>query len=101
MASAILATSPFLALGALACPIGMGVMMWVMARGSRSKPSSSETQPPETLEDLRREHERLGAQIDEVEQSQIDAERTEPAGPLRASRPTEVAAAGARDNLDR
>src|SRR5437899_455069 len=56
MAGAILATSPFLALGALACPLGMGVMMWFMARGSRSRSSAPPGEQPSTLDELRREH---------------------------------------------
>lgn len=67
----VLAVSPFLALGMLACPVGMGAMMWFMARGSHSPASS---QQPATLEDLRREHARLGTQIEGLQHPQPAAE---------------------------
>ena len=100
MAGAILATSPFLALGALACPLGMGVMMWFMARGSRSRSSAPPGEQPSTLDELRREHERLGAQIESLEEAHVDAERTEAAKPDVGSRPVGVAG-GTRDTLER
>lgn len=67
MAGSVLAVSPFFGLAALACPIGMGAMMWFMARGKHAEPSQTPGQPPSTLDELRREHARLGAQIDGLE----------------------------------
>jgi hypothetical protein len=98
MASAILASaSPLIALCALACPVGMGAMMWFMARGSRSS-DAPPVPPPATLDDLRHEHERLGTQIDSMESSHDDAERTEPSEPAVSDRPVGVTV-GARDTL--
>ena len=68
---------PSLAL--LACPVGMGLMMWFMARGNRAakaadatpsvqRPSGTEDSPM-SLEVLREEHRRLGDEIDRLEQS--------------------------------
>jgi len=77
MTSAILASaSPLLALCALACPIGMGAMMWFMARGSRSKAPTAPTQPS-TLDDLRHEHDRLGTQIEHLEGAHVGAEHAD------------------------
>ncbi|HMH46448.1 MAG TPA: hypothetical protein VK538_01925 [Solirubrobacteraceae bacterium] len=95
MASAILASAtPLLALCALACPVGMGAMMWFMARGSRSKEAPPVS--PATLDDLREEHERLGTQIESLEDSRSDADQSEPA---IAGRAIGVTTAGARDTL--
>ena len=52
---------PSLAL--LACPIGMGLMMWFMGRGSRDTDPGS----ARSLEDLRAEHRRLGAELEKAE----------------------------------
>jgi hypothetical protein len=69
----------------LACPIGMGLMMFFMARGQRSSRSDSSpagrradaaAEPPESLELLREEHRRLG---EEIERLQAPAGRHEPA----------------------
>jgi hypothetical protein len=99
MASPILASaSPLLALCALACPVGMGAMMWFMARGSRSD-RATQTPPPTTLDDLRDEHDRLGTQIESVERA--DPQRSEPVGPAGSGQPVDLAAAGARDTLQR
>jgi hypothetical protein len=101
MASPILASaSPLLALCALACPVGMGAMMWFMARGSRSN-AERPAQPPSTLDDLRHEHERLGTQIESLQGSHSEAEHTEPTEPAVSGTPVGVTVAGARDTLQR
>ena len=52
------------ALAFLACPIGMGLMMWFMAKGMRRGEAPGR---PEPLGDLRAEHERLGREIARLE----------------------------------
>jgi hypothetical protein len=54
-----------LTLVALACPVGMGAMMWFMSRGMRSKLARPNATQP--LEALREEHVRLGEEIDRLE----------------------------------
>jgi len=65
---------PTLAL--LACPVGMGLMMFFMARGSRANQadsapaaerSSTPGDHPMSMEVLREEHRRLGEEIDRLE----------------------------------
>jgi hypothetical protein len=55
----------FLSLAALACPIGMGAMMWFMGRGMRRKPEDSA--PPPSLDALRNEHRRLSSEIERLQ----------------------------------
>jgi hypothetical protein len=51
------------ALALLACPVGMGLMMWFMAKGMRSDRPSRGT----SLEDLHGEHRRSSADLEAVE----------------------------------
>jgi hypothetical protein len=73
------------ALALLACPVGMGLMMFFMARGHRSSRTDSalaarrpdaSAEPPTSLEVLREEHRRLG---EEIERLEAPAGRHEPA----------------------
>ena len=57
-----------LGVAALACPVGMGLMMWFMARGMKGTRDDS---APASLESLREEHQRLGDEISRLE----DADR--------------------------
>lgn len=64
------------ALAILACPVGMGLMMWFMAKGRRG----GKHEEPRDLGDLRDEHRRLGEQIEHLESrsapdSELDATR--------------------------
>ena len=47
----------------LACPLGMGAMMWWMARSQKQPPAA----PNSNLDDLRTEQVRLRAEIDQLE----------------------------------
>ncbi len=66
----------FPALALLACPVGMGLMMFFMARGNRSSQADATPTPrgpstgpdhPMSLEVLREEHRRLGEEIERLE----------------------------------
>lgn len=59
------------ALAILACPVGMGLMMWFIGKGMRRDKRAG----PRDLDDLRDEHRRLGEQIERLEdRSAPDAE---------------------------
>ncbi len=49
----------FLGLAALACPVGMGLMMWMMSRGQKT--SASEVSGHQQVEQLRTEIDQLKA----------------------------------------
>jgi hypothetical protein len=62
--------SVLLGLAVLACPVGMGVMMWFMAKGMRSG-SKADAKRATSLEELQAEHRRLGAEIDRLERDSV------------------------------
>jgi hypothetical protein len=49
----------------LACPVGMGLMMWLMAKGQRRERSGGGEET--TVDDLRAEHARLTREIDRLQ----------------------------------
>jgi hypothetical protein len=51
------------ALAILACPVGMGLVMWFMAKAMRGE----RAEQPMGLDDLRDEHRRLGEEIERLE----------------------------------
>ncbi len=59
--------SILLALAFLACPVGMGLMMWFMAKGMRKEPRAVQPADAASVEQLREEHRRLGAELERVE----------------------------------
>jgi hypothetical protein len=57
-------------LAVLACPVGMGLCMWLMARGMRHDKSEPQAEVPPSIEQLREEQHRLESEIDRLEQKQ-------------------------------
>lgn len=50
---------------ALACPVSMGVMMWLMAKAARKDRNAVDEHAG--LDELRAEHRRLGAEIERLQ----------------------------------
>ncbi len=52
------------ALALLACPVGMGLMMWFMARGGRHRHADPRAM---SVTELEAEHQRLGSELARAE----------------------------------
>jgi hypothetical protein len=61
----------FYGLAALACPVGMGAMMWFMGKGMRTRDPQADMRAA-SAEDLRAEQRRLGAEIERLESGTDD-----------------------------
>ncbi|MDP9399428.1 MAG: hypothetical protein M3P39_00365 [Actinomycetota bacterium] len=59
-----------LSLAFLACPLGMGLMMWFMAKGMRKPQTPAASSPSASVEQLREEHRRLGEEIERLDGAQ-------------------------------
>jgi hypothetical protein len=76
-------TTSLAPLAVLACPVGMGAMMWVMMRGNQSQQSSNSDSPPDDaaelppLELLREEHDRLREEIERLQRRQAESVGTQ------------------------
>ena len=57
-----------LSLAFLACPVGMGLMMWFMAKGMRKDAAPALTPADRSVEELREEHQRLGDELEVLEE---------------------------------
>lgn len=63
----IAATSPLLLLAVLACPLGMGLMMFFMGRGMMGGMKRDQSDGDRSLADLKAEQARLAEKIETLE----------------------------------
>jgi len=68
-------------LALLACPVGMGAMMWLMSKGmmGNTKKQDSEPMRADSLQQLREQQHRLSADIARLEEHQEPDRAAEPA----------------------
>ncbi len=57
----------------LACPVGMGVMMWFMMKGQKQAPTPPQEIDPRSLDALRAERRRIDA---ELQRGEVGAPRS-------------------------
>jgi hypothetical protein len=56
-------------LAVLACPLGMGLCMWLMSKARRGEPAAAER----SIDELRAEHRRISAELEAAERRQGSA----------------------------
>lgn len=64
-----------LALVLLACPVGMGLMMWFMGKGGKQQSNEAGAAAPKSVEQLREEQRRLEAEIADRERGLAESGR--------------------------
>ena len=74
-------------LALLACPIGMGLMMWFMGRGMMSGRNRSDRDSDRSLAELKAEQARLAEKIEALQHDAAGPDEAEPERP----KPTRVA----------
>ena len=71
-------STALLSLAVLACPIGMGAMMFFMMRGSggqRKRTTDTATPSTRSIAELKAEHARLAEEIDRLEKPTSERDR--------------------------
>lgn len=68
-------TSSLVPLALLACPVGMGVMMWRMNRAGKKQERQQNEARPASVEVLHEEQRRVFEQIDRLEPGATDGDR--------------------------